>query len=231
MSKPRNSPRDAHTPDSGAPDSGTPESGIPDPDTPDPADRDGAPALPDAAALADLTQRLDRPVVLVGLMGVGKSTVGRRLSQCLGTPFVDADDEVVKAAQMSIPEIFDRFGEDYFRDGERRVIARLIEDNAGRPAVIATGGGAFADDETRALILERAIAVWLDAELDTLVARVARKNTRPLLTGKDPRKVLGELMERRNPAYAQAPIRVTSDTGPQSNGVARIIAALGDYLA
>jgi len=187
--------------------------------------------LPDAAALAGLTQRLDRPVVLVGLMGVGKSTVGRRLSQCLGTPFVDADDEVVKAAQMSIPEIFDRFGEDYFRDGERRVIARLIEDNAGRPAVIATGGGAFADEETRALILDRAIAIWLDAELDTLVSRVSRKNTRPLLTGKDPRKVLGELMERRNPAYAQAPIRVTSDTGPQSNGVARIIAALEDYLA
>lgn len=216
MSKPRNSPCDAHTPDSGTPDSGAP---------------DPAPALPDAAALAGLTQRLDRPVVLVGLMGVGKSTVGRRLSQCLGTPFVDADDEVVKAAQMSIPEIFDRFGEDYFRDGERRVIARLIEDNAGRPAVIATGGGAFADEETRALILERAIAIWLDAELDTLVSRVSRKNTRPLLTGKDPRKVLGELMERRNPAYAQAPIRVTSDTGPQSNGVARIIAALEDYLA
>lgn len=190
-----------------------------------------APALPDAAALAQLTARLDRPVVMVGLMGVGKSTVGKRLSQCLGTPFVDADDEVVKAAQMSIPEIFDRFGEDYFRDGERRVIARLIEENAGRPAVIATGGGAFADEETRALILDRAIAVWLHADLDTLVARVSRKSTRPLLTGRNPRDVLGDLMEKRGPAYAQAPIRVISDTGPQSNGVARIIAALQEYLA
>lgn len=190
-----------------------------------------APALPDAAALARLTARLDKPVVMVGLMGVGKSTVGKRLSQCLNTPFVDADDEVVKAAQMSIPEIFDRFGEDYFRDGERRVIARLIEENAGRPAVIATGGGAFADDDTRALILERAIAVWLYADLDTLVTRVGRKNTRPLLTGRNPREVLGDLMEKRAPAYAQAPIRVISDAGPQSNGVARIIAALEDYLA
>ncbi len=190
-----------------------------------------APALPDAAALAQLTARLDRPVVMVGLMGVGKSTVGKRLSQCLGTPFIDADDEVVKAAQMSIPEIFDRFGEDYFRDGERRVIARLIEENAGRPAVIATGGGAFADEETRALILDRAIAVWLHADLDTLVSRVSRKNTRPLLTGRNPREVLGDLMEKRNPAYAQAPIRVISDAGPQSNGVARIIAALEEYLA
>ena len=190
-----------------------------------------APALPDAAALAQLTARLERPVVMVGLMGVGKSTVGKRLSQCLGTPFVDADDEVVKAAQMSIPEIFDRFGEGYFRDGERRVIARLIEENAGRPAVIATGGGAFADDETRALILDRAIAVWLHADLDTLVSRVSRKNTRPLLTGRNPREVLGDLMDKRNPAYAQAPIHVISDAGPQSNGVARIIAALQEYLA
>jgi shikimate kinase len=187
--------------------------------------------LPDAAALSALAARVDRPVVLVGLMGVGKSTIGRRLAQCLGTPFVDADDEVVEAAQMSIPEIFDRFGEAYFRDGERRVIARLIEDNAGRPAVIATGGGAFADDETRALILDRAIAVWLDADIDTLVARVSRKSTRPLLTGKDPRAVLEDLLAKRGPAYAEAPIRVISDGGPQTNGVARILAALGDYLA
>lgn len=206
MSQPSNSPRDAHH-------------------------IGPAPALPDATALAALAARVDRPVVLVGLMGAGKSTIGRRLAQCLGTPFIDADDEVVKAAQMTIPEIFDRFGEPYFRDGERRVIARLIEDNTGRPAVIATGGGAFADDETRALILGRAIAIWLDSDLDTLVARVSRKSTRPLLTGRDPRAVLAELMEKRNPAYAEAPIRVVSDGGPQANGVARIVAALGDYLS
>ncbi|RVQ65282.1 shikimate kinase [Croceicoccus ponticola] len=186
--------------------------------------------LPDTAALAALSRRLDRPVVLVGLMGVGKSTIGRRLAHCLGTPFVDADDAVVEAAQMSIPEIFEKFGEPYFRDGERRVIARLIEENSGRAAVIATGGGAFVDPETRALILDRAIAVWLDSDLDTLVERVGRKNTRPLLVGKDPRVVLGELMEQRRPAYAQAPIRAISDDGPQMASVTRILAALGDYV-
>lgn len=178
-----------------------------------------------------LAPRLDRAVVLVGLMGVGKSTVGRRLAQALGAGFVDADEEVVAAAQLSIPEIFERFGEAYFRDGERRVIARLIEETAGRPSVIATGGGAFADAETRALILDRAIAVWLDSDLDTLVERVGRRNTRPLLAGKDPRTVLAALMETRNPFYAEAPIRVISDRGPQSRSVARILHALEDHLA
>ncbi len=190
----------------------------------------GSPPMPGAEALAGLARRLDRPVVLVGLMGVGKSTIGKRLAHALGTSFVDADDAVVEAAQMSIPEIFERFGEAYFRDGERRVIARLIEDTAGRGAVIATGGGAFVDPETRALILDRAIAVWLDSDLDTLVERVGRKNTRPLLTGKDPRVVLGELLEQRRPAYAQAQIRAVSDSGPQTSTVARILSALEEYL-
>ena len=189
------------------------------------------PPMPGAEALAALSRRLDRPVVLVGLMGVGKSTIGKRLSHSLGFGFVDADDAVVEAAQMSIPEIFERFGEAYFRDGERRVIARLIEENAHRPAVIATGGGAFVDPATRALILGRAIAVWLDSDLDTLVERVGRKNTRPLLTGKDPRVVLGDLMEQRRPAYAEAHIRAVSDSGPQTSTVARILAALEDYVA
>ncbi|WP_082835853.1 shikimate kinase [Croceicoccus bisphenolivorans] len=199
-----------------------------------PADPAGDPArhlLPDAATLADLSQRLDRPVVLVGLMGVGKSTIGKRLAHCLGTPFVDADEAVIAAAQMSIPEIFEKFGEPYFRDGERRVIARLIEENEGRAAVIATGGGAFVDPETRKLILDRAIAVWLDSDLDTLVERVSRKNTRPLLIDKDPRTVLGELMAVRNPAYAQAQIRAISDTGPQMAVVARILTALEGHVA
>lgn len=186
--------------------------------------------LPGAQALAALSHKLDRPVVLVGLMGVGKSTIGRKLAQCLGTPFIDADEAVMEAAQMSIPEIFDKYGEAHFRDGERRVIARLIEENAGKPAVIATGGGAFVDQETRDLILDRAIAVWLDSDLDTLVERVSRKNTRPLLIGKDPRVVLADLMKQRNPAYSQAPIRAVSDSAPQMASVARILAALETYI-
>ena len=186
---------------------------------------------PTAEQLARLRAALDRPVVLVGLMGTGKSTIGKRLASCLDTPFVDADDAVVEAAQMSIPEIFDRFGEAHFRDGERRVIARLIDENARSHAVIATGGGAFVDDQTRALILDKAIAVWLDSDLDTLVERVGRKNTRPLLAGKDPRAVLADLIEQRRPAYAQAQIRIVSDTGPHTRGVNRIIAALEEFLA
>ncbi|AKM10399.1 shikimate kinase [Croceicoccus naphthovorans] len=186
--------------------------------------------LPDTATLDALSQKLDRPVVLVGLMGVGKSTVGKRLAHCLGTAFVDADEEIVAAAQMPIPEIFEKFGEAYFRDGERRVIARLIEESHGRAVVIATGGGAFVDPDTRALILDRAIAVWLDSDLETLVERVSRKNTRPLLIGKDPREVLSGLMAVRNPLYAQAPVRVVSDSGPQMASVARILTALEEHV-
>ena len=153
---------------------------------------------------------LDRPIVLVGLMGVGKTTIGRRLAQRLSLPFVDADEEIESAAGMTISEIFERYGEPHFRDGERRVIARLID---GLPKVIATGGGAFMNDETRALIKERSISVWLKADLDVLVRRVSRKDSRPLLSGKDPLAVLTELAEKRYPVYAQADIMVeTGDT-------------------
>jgi len=182
--------------------------------------------LPDAAALSALAARVDRPVVLVGLMGVGKSTIGRRLAQCLGTPFVDADDEVVEAAQMSIPEIFDRFGEAYFRDGERRVIARLMEEGHG---VIATGGGAFVDPETRALVIENGLAIWLDCDIDTLVERTSRKNTRPLLKTGDPRAILRDLKEQRSPAYAQAQIHVVTGDGPHEVAVERIIEELAAW--
>ncbi|MET0137196.1 MAG: shikimate kinase, partial [Sphingobium sp.] len=123
-------------------------------------------------------------LVLVGMMGVGKSTVGRRLAHRLDLPFVDADDAIIAAADMTIQEMFDRYGEAAFRDGERRVIARLID---GSPKVIATGGGAFAQEDTRRLILDRATAIWLDADIDILVDRVGRKEGRPLLKGKDPR--------------------------------------------
>jgi shikimate kinase len=165
-----------------------------------------------------------KPIVLVGLMGAGKTTVGRRLAQRLHLPFVDADHEIEEAAGMTIPDIFDRFGEEYFRDGERRVIARLVD---GTPKVIATGGGAFINDGTRALVLEKAIAVWLDAEPDVLADRVRRRDNRPLLRGKDPRTALIELAKVRNPFYAQAPIRVKSVAAPHDATVHAILKALG----
>ena len=163
-------------------------------------------------------------IVLVGLMGAGKSTVGRRLAARLGLPFVDADVEIEAAAGMSIPDIFDRFGEPYFRDGERRVIARLMN---GDKRVIATGGGAFIDPETRAAILARGYAVWLDAKPSVLADRVSRRDTRPLLRGRDPLVVLEDLARVRNPLYALAPLRVSSHRAPHDATVNAILKALG----
>lgn len=165
-----------------------------------------------------------RPIVLVGLMGAGKSTVGRRLAARLRLPFVDADDEIVAAAGMSIADIFDRFGEAYFRDGERRVIARLMD---GTRKVIATGGGAFVQEDTRSLILGTATAIWLDADTNILADRVRRRDTRPLLRGKDSRVVLAELAAVRNPFYAMAPIRIPSHHAPHDYTVTAILKALG----
>jgi shikimate kinase len=173
------------------------------------------PALVKAAAT--------RPVALIGLMGAGKTTIGRRLSARLGMPFVDADAEIETASGMTIPEIFERFGEAHFRDGERRVIARLAD---GAPRIIATGGGAFMNAETRALLLARTVTVWLDADVETLVDRVRRKNNRPLLAGRDPALVLRELAAIRNPIYAEAAIRVRSKAGPHGETVAAITRAL-----
>ena len=189
----------------------------------------GAPASPDhtPAGVATLAARLSRPVVLVGLMGVGKSTVGRKLAAMLNRDFVDADDAISEAAQLSIPEIFEQFGEAYFRDGERRVIARLIEEGHG---VIATGGGAFVDATTRALILERAVAVWIDCDVATLVERTARRNTRPLLRGGDPHEILTRLASERAPFYAEAPIRVVSENGPHADTARAIIEAIDQWL-
>ena len=186
-------------------------------------------ATPSPAAIDALARRIDRPLVLVGLMGVGKTSVGRRLAAALRFAFVDADEAIERAAQMAIPEIFERYGEPYFRAGERRVIARLI-DEAGRGTVIATGGGAFADPETRALILARAIAIWLDSDLDTLVERTSRRATRPLLRDGDPREILGRLKAAREPAYAEAPIRVESRLGPHQRTVAAILRELDAWL-
>jgi len=167
--------------------------------------------------------RTDRSIVLVGLMGVGKTTVGRRLAARLGLPFVDADHEIETAAGMTISEIFERFGEPHFRDGERRVIARLIN---GEPRVIAIGGGAFMHPDTRALILERATAVWLDADVKVLADRVSRHNNRPLLVGKNALETLTNLAELRNPIYALAPIHVYSQPSPHEATVEAIVEAL-----
>ncbi len=156
-------------------------------------------------------------------MGVGKTTIGRRLARRLDVAFVDADHEIETAAGMSVSEIFERFGEAHFRDGERRVIARLID---GVPRIIATGGGAFMNADTRALILGQATAVWLDSDIATLAERVGRRNDRPLLAGRDARQVLTELAAVRNPVYALAPIHVTSHPAPHEETVDAIIEKL-----
>ncbi len=165
----------------------------------------------------------DRMIVLVGLMGAGKSCVGRRVAQRINVPFVDADAEVETAAGCSIADIFTQYGEEAFRDGERRVIARLLE---GPPAVLATGGGAFMDDETRRLILNGSTSIWLRADLDTLVSRTAGRSHRPLLNEGEPREILAKLIEQRYPIYAEADIIV--DTGSDSATVTcdRVIDAL-----
>jgi shikimate kinase len=179
--------------------------------------------------IAELARRIDRPLVLVGMMGVGKSSVGKRLSTMLHWPFVDADDEIEASARMTIPEIFETYGEDYFRDGERRVIARLLAEGCP-PSVIATGGGAFVNEATRALILERGLAIWLDSDLDTLVDRTARKDNRPLLRGGDPREILGRLREERAPFYAKAPIHVVSTSGPHTHTLNRVLQGIAQWL-
>lgn len=173
-----------------------------------------------------LRAKIDRPIALVGLMGVGKSSVGRRLASMLDRGFVDADSEIEAAAQRTVSEIFEEFGEANFRDGERRVIARLIEERHG---VIATGGGAFVNDETRALILEQAIAVWIDCSIETLVERTSRRDTRPLLKDGDPHEILSRLSKERTPYYSQAPIRVESNDGPHEATVTNILEALDQW--
>jgi len=174
-----------------------------------------------------LARKIDRPIVLVGMMGVGKSSIGRKLSGLLHLPFVDADEAIETAAQMSIAEMFERFGEPYFRDGERRVIARLVD---GERKIIATGGGAFVNEETRKLILERAVAVWLHTDIDVLVDRVTRKDNRPLLRGGDPREILKRLHDEREPLYSQAPIHVQSSSGPQGKTVNKVLKGLAEWL-
>jgi shikimate kinase len=167
--------------------------------------------------------RPGRTIVMVGLMGAGKTSIGRRLAQRLGLAFVDADHEIEAAAGCTIEEIFERFGEAAFRDGERKIIQRLLE----RPVhVLATGGGAFMDAETRARIKAGGISVWLKADLDLLLRRVSRRTNRPLLKQGDPREVLSKLMEQRHPVYAEADICIDSVDGPADSTVERVIKAL-----
>jgi shikimate kinase len=168
-----------------------------------------------------------RSLVLVGLMGAGKSTVGRRLAQTLQLPFRDADHEIEAAAGMSIPDIFSVHGEEYFRDGEKRVIARLLQEG---PMVLATGGGAFMNEETRQRIAELGISVWLRADLDVLMRRVRKRTTRPLLQNSDPEGTMRRLMETRHPVYATADLTIDSHETPHDRVVADIIKALSAWL-
>jgi shikimate kinase len=169
-----------------------------------------------------------KTIVIVGLMGAGKTNIGKRLALRLNLPFRDADSEIEAAAGLTIEEIFQRYGEAVFRDGERRVIARLLDEPTH---VLSTGGGSFMDPATRARISERGISIWLRAELDLLVARVARRGNRPLLKVGEPREILARLIEQRHPVYAGADITVDCLDGPPELTLARVIEALQHYIA
>jgi shikimate kinase len=184
---------------------------------------------PPAATPGALRARLGaRSIVLVGMPGSGKSSIGRRLAQHLGLEFVDADQEIETAAGMSIADIFSQHGEPYFRAGEARVIARLLDKG---PQVIATGGGSFVNPDTRALIRARALSVWLKAEVDLLLRRVKRKNDRPLLRAADPEAVLKRLLAEREATYAEADITVTSLDVPHEAVVEAAVKALAENLS
>ncbi len=169
-----------------------------------------------------------RSIVLIGMMGAGKTSVGKRLAQKLGLAFVDADDEIEAGAQMTIPEIFERFGEPYFRDGERRVIARLLDDG---PKVLSTGGGAFLNEETRRRVAERGVSVWLKPEFETLLRRVRKRSNRPLLRTDDPETTLRKLLEERSSTYALADLTIETRDGPHDAVVEALIGALRRRLA
>ena len=167
----------------------------------------------------------DRMIVLIGLMGAGKTTIGRRLATALDLPFFDADEEIERSAGRSVEDIFADFGEAAFREGERKVIERLLACPRG---VLATGGGAFMDPTTRTIIREKGLSIWLHADLDVLMARVSLRNTRPLLRQPNPRQIMKTLMEKRYPVYAQADIRVESGVDTHGRAVEQIMVALKD---
>ena len=170
-----------------------------------------------------------RPIVLIGMMGAGKSSLGLRLAEALKLPFLDADAEIEKAAAMSIPEIFDQHGETAFRDGERRVIKRLL---AAEPMVLALGGGAFMNDETRALVQKKALSIWLDVPLDELVRRVKKKpDKRPLLKGQNVEAKLSGLMQIRAPIYSRASLKVDVGGGTHDDAIAALLGAIDAHYA
>jgi shikimate kinase len=183
-------------------------------------------AAADAARLSGWLGQ--RSIVLVGLMGSGKSSIGRRLAQRLRLPFVDADTEIETAAKMTIPEIFAQHGEQYFRDGERRVIARILQSG---PQVLATGGGAFMNADTRERIAANGLSIWLKAELDVLMRRVRKRSNRPLLQTDDPEARMRDLMTLRHPVYALADLTVQSRDVPHEQSVDLVVAALLERAA
>jgi shikimate kinase len=190
-----------------------------------PTPQTGEAAMADPAIVAALGTR---SVVLVGMMGAGKSSIGRRLAERLGIAFADADAEIETAAGMSIPDIFATYGEAYFRSGETRVIARLLD---GGPQVLATGGGAFMNAETRSAISAKGISVWLNAEFDVLMRRIKRRHNRPLLKSDDPGETLRGLMAERYPVYAEAEITIQSREVPHEKIVDEIVTALAARLS
>src|ERR1700681_351147 len=188
--------------------------------------QNGAAGPPSAAAILALLG--SRSVVLVGMMGVGKSSIGRRLAARLGVPFVDADSEIEKAAGMSIADIFARHGEADFRSGEARVIARLLD---GGPQVLATGGGAVMNADTRAAIKAKGVSIWLNADFDILMRRISkRKNDRPMLQTEDPAATLRQLLAEREPFYAQSDLTVQSREVPHEAVVTEIVDGVASFL-
>lgn len=166
---------------------------------------------------------LSRPLVLVGLMGCGKTSVGKRIAETLSVPFIDADHEIEKAAGCSVADIFELYGEQAFRDGEKRVMARLL---SGPPCILATGGGAYINDDTRALCKEHALTVWLNASLDVLVKRTAGRKTRPLLLTGNPRQILADFIEKRYPIYEQADLAIKTYDEAPADTANRFLSAL-----
>lgn len=186
---------------------------------------------PEAAKTVDLDRLVGalggRSIVLVGIMGCGKSTVGKRLAHRLGLDFVDADSEIERAANMTVSEIFANHGEPYFRSGEERVIARLLREG---PYVLATGGGAFMSSATRGEIAEHGLSIWLKVDFETVMSRVRRRATRPLLQTADPEGTMRKLMAEREPVYAEAALTVTSADVPHETVVDEILVTLADHL-